>query len=67
MPRTAKSGELGLENMDLGALNELAMRQHASHRIVDGPTEAAALCRHVDERNRPVFNPRVLVHVKGRV
>jgi hypothetical protein len=43
------------------------MRQHPRHGIVDSATEAAALRRHIDKRNRSVLNPRVLVHVKSRI
>jgi hypothetical protein len=35
MARTAKRGEIGLERRDFRTLNELAMRQHARHGIVD--------------------------------
>jgi len=40
------------------------MRQHARDRIVDSAAETAALRCHIDERNRPFFNSRVLIHVR---
>jgi hypothetical protein len=40
------------------------MRQHARHRIVNGTAKSAALRGDVNERNRPLFDPRVLIHVR---
>ncbi len=58
----AEGGKLGFERAHLRALDELAVRQYVRDRIVDGAAEAAALRRHVDERNRPLVKARVLVH-----
>ena len=52
MARAAECRKFGLEHAHFGALNKLAMRQHARHRIVDGTAETAPLRRHVDERDR---------------
>ena len=62
MPRAAECGKLGLERAHLGAVDELAMRQHAGDRVVDGAAETAALRGDVDERDRPLVKAGVLIH-----
>jgi hypothetical protein len=62
MARAAEGGKLGLEYMNFRALNELAMRQNARHRVIDRPAQPAALRSNIDKRDRPFFNPGVLIH-----
>ena len=62
MPHAAKCGKLGFERADFGTLNELAMRQHAGHRVIDRTAKTAALGRDIDERDRLLFDARVLIH-----
>ena len=64
MARATVGRKLSLKHVHFGALDELAMRQHARDRIVDSAAETAALRCHIDERNRPFFNSRVLIHVR---
>jgi hypothetical protein len=45
-------------------LDELAVRQYARHGVVDSAAKTAALSGHIDEWNRSLFNPRVLIHVR---
>jgi len=60
--RAAKVGEVRLERAHLGAQDELAVLEHARHGVVDRRPEAAALCRHIDERDRCIIEAGVLVH-----
>ena len=62
VPRAAERRKLGLERAHFGSLDELAMRQHARDRVVDGAAEAAALGGDVDERDRLLFKASVLIH-----
>src|SRR5580658_1958869 len=62
MAGAAERREIDFERPDLRPLDELAVRKHASNRIVDAAAQAAALCGNVDERNRTAFKPRVLIH-----
>ena len=62
VPRAAECGKFGLERPHFRAQDELAMRQHARHRLVDGAAETAALRRDIDEWDRLVVNPGVLIH-----
>ena len=62
MAGAAKCGKLGLQRAHLGAGHELAMREHAPDRLVDGAAKAAALAGHIDERDRLLFHTRVLIH-----
>ena len=65
--RAAERRKLGLERPHLRPLDELAMREHAGNRIVDGAAEAAALRGDVDERDRPLVEAGVLVHRSGSI
>ena len=64
MARATVCRELSLKDVHFGALDELAVRQHTRHGVVDSAAETAALSGHIDERNRSLFNPRVLIHVR---
>ncbi len=57
-PQNAASS--ALERAHLGAEDELAMRQDARDRVVDGAAEAAALRGDVDERDWPLVQAGVL-------
>ena len=60
-PQNAASS--ALERAHFRAEDELAMRQHARDRVIDGAAEAAALRGDVDERDRPLVEAGVLIHV----
>ena len=62
--RAAERRKLGFEGAHFRSLDELAMRQHASDRIVDGAAKTPALRRNVDERDRPLVEAGMLIHVK---
>src|SRR5215472_6907937 len=66
MPRPAECRKFRLEHVHFGALDELAMRQHARHGVVDGAAETATLRCHVNEGYRPLFDACVLIHVWPR-
>ena len=62
MARAAKGRELALERAHLGAENELALREHARDRVVNGAAEPAALRADIDERYRPLVQAGMLIH-----
>ena len=62
MARAAEGGQFGLQRAHLRALDELAMREHARNRLVDGAAEAAALGGDIDERDRSLVQAGVLIH-----
>jgi hypothetical protein len=64
MARATECRKLGLKHVHFGALDELAVRQYARHGVVDSAAKTAALSGHIDEWNRSLFNPRVLIHVR---
>ncbi len=64
MARATECRKFSLKDMHFGTLDELAVRQHARHGVVDSAAKTAALSRHIDEWNRSLFNPRVLIHVQ---
>jgi hypothetical protein len=64
MARATECRKLSLKDVHFGTLNELAVRQHARHGVVDSAAKTAALSCHIDEWNRSLFNPRVLIHVR---
>ena len=59
-PQNAASS--ALERAHLRSLDELAMRQHARNRVVDGAAEPAALRGDIDERDRPLVEAGMLIH-----
>ena len=63
VPGAAEFGQRPLELTDFRPIDELAMLGDARDRVVDLLPEAAALRRHVDERNH--VDTRVLVHHKS--
>ena len=62
MARAAERRELAFQRAHFRSEDELAMRQHARHRIIDGAAEAAALRGNVDERDRPLVEAGMLIH-----
>ena len=62
VPRAAEAGEFAFKRRDFGPLDELAMRQDARHRVVDGAAEPAPLRRDVNERDRFFVNAGVLIY-----
>src|SRR6516164_10058805 len=66
MPCPTECRKFGLKHVYFGTLDELAMRQHARHGIVDGAAETTTLRRHVNEGYRPLFDACVLIHVRPR-
>src|SRR5271169_1232675 len=62
MACAGERGEVAFKGAHFRAIDELAMRQHARHRVVDRAAETAALCRDIDERNRPVIKASMLIH-----
>jgi hypothetical protein len=49
MLRAAESRKIGLQTCDLGTVDELAVRQDTSYRVIDTFTQATALFGNVDE------------------
>ena len=66
MARAAERRKFGLERAHLRSVDELAMREHAGDRVVDGAAEPAALRGDVDERDRPLVEAGMLIHHRFR-
>ena len=52
MPGAAVGGQRGLERLDLGTQDELAVRNHPRDGFVDRRLQSPSLCDEVDERDR---------------
>src|SRR5215212_9773408 len=62
MARPAEGCEILLEGLHFRTHDELAMRQDARDRVIDGTAETAALGGNIDEGNRRGVETGVLVH-----
>ncbi|MGH6981505.1 MAG: hypothetical protein ACREFC_09895, partial [Stellaceae bacterium] len=60
--RAAKCRELRLQRSHFRSIDELTMRQHAAHRLIDCAAKAAALGGNVDKRNGPLVEAGMRVH-----
>ena len=64
MARAAERRKLRFQRAHLRSVNELAVREYARDRIIDGAAEAAALRGDIDERDRPLVEAGMLIHHK---
>ncbi len=62
MPDAGESGKRCFEFAHLGTLDELTMRQDASHRVIDRAAETAALGHDIDKGDRLLFHADMLIH-----
>ncbi len=62
VPRAAECRKLSLQSPYFRPLDKLAMREHAGNRGVDRGAEPTALRGNVDEWDRPLVKPGVLIY-----
>jgi len=59
---TSNRCEIGFESAHLGALYELAMREHAADSVVNRAAKTSPLGGNIDKRNWLIVDAHVLIH-----